>query len=98
MDRAGLGEYKRWTDEEGNKHTSWTGFTWHGLRHTFASWLGQSGASEIVIDQLCGWAEKDTRSIYTHLNVESLRPYSEVIDRVLETSQPKGNQDGQASI
>lgn len=61
-------------------------FTWHGLRHTFASWLGQSGASETVIDQLGGWAEKDTRSIYTHLGVESLRPYSEVIDRVLDHS------------
>lgn len=30
--------------------------------------------------------------------VEWMRPYSEVIDRVLETSQPKGNQDGQASV
>ena len=57
MDRAGLGTYEQWTDEAGNKHTKWEGFTWHGLRHTFASWLGQSGAPEMVIDQLCGWAE-----------------------------------------
>ena len=61
-------------------------FPWHGLRHTFASWLGQSGASEMVIDQLCGWAEKDTRSIYTHLDTEHLRPFSEAIDLVLEIS------------
>lgn len=67
-------------------------FTWHGLRHTFASWLGQSGASETVIDQLCGWAEKDTRSIYTHLGVESLRPFSEVIDRVLAGVEQKEQQ------
>lgn len=80
MDRAGLGEYKQWTDEAGKKHTDWTGFCWHGLRHTFASWLGQSGVSETAIDQLCGWAEKDTRSIYTHLDVESLRRWCEVID------------------
>jgi integrase len=86
MDRADLGEYKQWKDDEGKKHTEWSGFTWHGLRHTFASWLGQSGASEMVIDQLCGWAEKDTRSIYTHLNVETLRPYCEVVDKLLSTT------------
>lgn len=83
MDRAGLGEYKQWEDESGNKHTKWEGFTWHGLRHTFASWLGQAGASEMVIDQLCGWAEKDTRGIYTHLNVDSLRPFCELVDKLL---------------
>lgn len=83
MGRAGLGEYKQWTDEEGKKHTKWEGFCWHGLRHTFASWLGQQGASEMVIDQLCGWAEKDTRSIYTHLNVDALRPYCEIVDNLL---------------
>lgn len=60
-------------------------FPWHGFRHTFASWLGQSGASDTVIDQLCGWAEKDTRSVYTHLNVEVLRPFAQVIDAQLAT-------------
>ncbi|MDP2811634.1 MAG: site-specific integrase [Rhodocyclaceae bacterium] len=55
-------------------------FPWHGFRHTFASWLGQSGCPETALDRLCGWAEKDTRSIYTHLNVETLRPYAEIID------------------
>lgn len=60
-------------------------FPWHGFRHTFASWLGQNGCPETALDQLCGWAEKDTRSIYTHLNVETLRPYAEIIDIVLGT-------------
>jgi integrase len=59
------------------------GFPWHGFRHTFASWLAMGGAPEMVIDQLCGWAEKDTRGIYTHLNVDNLRPYSEIIDSTL---------------
>lgn len=30
-------------------------------------------------------AEKDTRSVYTHLNVNALRPFCEVIDKNLET-------------
>lgn len=66
-------------------------FPWHGFRHTFASWLGQNGCPETALDQLCGWAEKDTRSIYTHLNVETLRHYAEIIDRLLRTksAQPE---------
>jgi len=84
LERSGLGERSRWLGEDQKEHTKWEGFTWHGLRHTFASWLGQNGASEMVIDQLCGWAEKDMRSTYTHLDTEHLRPHSAVIDRVLE--------------
>lgn len=82
--RAGLGEYKEWK-ENGLRKSNYEGFPWHGFRHTFASWLGQAGVPEDAIDQLCGWAEKDTRGIYTHLNVEPLRRYCEVIDAQLAT-------------
>lgn len=83
MERAGLGRLVI-TKVGGKVSRKWEGaFTWHGLRHTFASWLGQAGVPETALDQLCGWAEKDTRSIYTHLHVENLRPYSEIIDKVL---------------
>ena len=40
----------------------------------------------MVIDQLCGWAEKDTRSVYTHLNVNALRPFCEVVDNLLQST------------
>lgn len=58
---------------------------WHGLRHTFASWLGQEGVPEGVIDRLGGWNVKKsaTRERYTHLNMEHLRPHAAVIDRLL---------------
>ena len=83
MHRAGLGELTV-VKRGGKQYRKWSGdFTWHGLRHTFASWLGQAGVPETALDQLCGWAEKDTRSIYTHLNVENLRPHSEIIDKIL---------------
>ncbi|MRR49329.1 MAG: site-specific integrase [Rhodocyclaceae bacterium] len=85
MERAGLGKLTL-TKEGWKTKRAWEGeFNWHGLRHTFASWLGQNGTPETALDQLCGWAEKDTRSIYTHLNVETLRPYSEIIDKLLGT-------------
>lgn len=84
MERAGLGKLVITEHDDGKKTRHWDGdFNWHGLRHTFASWIGQTGVPETIIDQLCGWAEKDTRSIYTHLHVEHLRPYSAVIDKVL---------------
>jgi integrase len=67
-------------------------FPWHGFRHTFASWLGQNGCPETALDQLCGWAEKDTRSIYTHLDVEPLRPYSEIIDHMLRTKSSRSDE------
>ena len=88
MERAGLGTLR--LDRKGNKvKRSWSGdFNWHGFRHTFASWLGQAGAPETAIDQLCGWAEKDTRSIYTHLHVDALRSHSDIIDRTL-SAQPE---------
>ena len=83
MERAGLGKLVI-TKENGKVSRKWEGdFNWHGLRHTFASWLGQAGVPETALDQLCGWAEKDTRSIYTHLNVDTLRPYAEIIDKRL---------------
>jgi len=59
-------------------------FTWHGLRHTYASWLAQAMVPEGIIDRLGGWSGAgNTRTRYTHLAVEHLRPYAETIDRVL---------------
>lgn len=78
MERAGFGRY------EG---TVWVGdgMTFHGLRHTFATWLGERGVPEAIIDRLGGWKvdKKKTRERYTHLNVEHLRQFSAVVDHVL---------------
>ena len=67
---------------------------WHAFRHTFASWLGQEGVPEGIIDRLGGWnvKKKATRERYTHLAVEHLRPHAAVIDRLLSSeSQKSGN-------
>ena len=82
LERAGLGAY----DERGH----WQGdVCWHTLRHTFASWLGNAGVPEGIIDRLGGWStgKKTTRERYTHLAVDHLRPYAEVIDRLLAGEQ-----------
>lgn len=91
--RAGLATIEKWQDEEG-KHERFTGFPWHGLRHTFNSWLAQQGVSKEIRNLLCGWSsgKKDTADRYTHLFVEHLRPYCEVIDTVL--AQTAGENTG----
>ncbi len=78
--RAGLGHY----DADGH----WQGeFTWHGLRHTFATWLRGGGAPDWAIDALGGWSRAATRERYSHVHVEGLRPFAQIIDTLL-TQQP----------
>lgn len=57
----------------------------HDLRHTFNSWLAQNGVSREIRMRLVGHSVGDSHDRYTHLNVEHLRPYSEIIDRLLCT-------------
>ena len=57
--------------------------TFHGLRHTFASWLTQRGVEWPTVARLGCWKVKGMGGIYAHMNVEHLRPYSELIDEIL---------------
>ncbi len=44
----------------------------HSLRHTFASWLVQSGVSIYNVSKLLGHSDIKTTEIYTHLRTEDL--------------------------
>lgn len=54
--------------------------TFHGLRHTFASWLAQAGVSELIRSRLGCWQTGSQADDYSHFDTESLRPFSELID------------------
>ena len=55
--RAGLGKF---TDE------GYVGFTWHGLRHTWATWQAQNGTPLEVIKDLGGWTDMRMLDNYAH--------------------------------
>lgn len=57
--------------------------TFHGLRHTFNTWLARAHVPQDIRKRLCGHASKESNDVYTHYDVEYLRPYSEIIDRLL---------------
>lgn len=59
--RAGLGRFV--VSEAG---THYEGFTWHGLRHTWATWHTQAGTPPGVLKELGAW--KDLRMVqnYSH--------------------------------
>lgn len=58
-------------------------FTFHGLRHTFASWLAQKGVSQAIRARLGCWSTGSMADHYSHFDVESLRQYSGLIDDIL---------------
>lgn len=62
--RAGVGEY--YTDADGV--VRYRGFTWHGLRHTWATWHSQNGTPMDVLQKLGAWKDERMVRNYAHHN------------------------------
>lgn len=74
MERAGLGHFDRKSD--GSK--KWVGdFTWHGLRHTWASWHLMAGTPIETLAKLGGWEDLRMVQKYAHLAPEHLAGYAD---------------------
>lgn len=56
--RAGVGR----VGEDGH----YTGFTWHGFRHTWATWHVQNGTPLEVLQKLGGWSDLRMVMLYSH--------------------------------
>ncbi|TBR13105.1 tyrosine-type recombinase/integrase [Rugosibacter aromaticivorans] len=52
------------------------GFTWHGLRHTWAAWHAMSGTPLDVLQKLGGWADHKMVLQYAHLAPEYLASFA----------------------
>jgi integrase len=65
-------------------------FTWHGLRHTWASWHIQNGTPLNVLQELGGWASYDMVLRYAHLAPDHLQEYAGNINGIVANElQPR---------
>jgi site-specific recombinase XerD len=59
------------------------GFTWHGLRHTFASRLVMNGVDLLTVKELGGWRTLAMVQRYAHLAPDHLRAAVEGLARTV---------------
>ena len=58
-------------------------FRWHDLRHTWASWLAQSGTTMNVLQEMGGWESESMVRRYAHLAPAQFAQQAEVIAGLL---------------
>lgn len=56
--------------------------TWHGLRHTFCSWLAMAGATTREIMEAAGHKTMSQAARYAHLSTQHAQS---VVDRIVGT-------------
>jgi len=54
----------------------------HHLRHTCLSWLGDTGASDMVIKAIAGHADEDVTDRYVHVSLSAMHEAIERMERV----------------
>jgi len=72
--------------------------TWHGLRHTWASWMAQAGVPEEIRQRLGGWARRVTSDRYTHLDIDWLRPFAARVDATIASHPPMPRAEDGAQV
>lgn len=70
LDKASIDRGKR-ARKEGSKGQTWTGKTFHSLRHTTNSLLANAGVSPDVRRQILGHASDKMNARYTHLQIKT---------------------------
>lgn len=69
-------------------------FRWHDLRHTWASWLVQSGTPLAALQAMGGWETPQMVQRYAHLAPEHLHRHSDVIAGTFGTNPSHATQNG----
>lgn len=67
-------------------------FRWHDLRHTWASWLVQSGVPLAALQEMGGWETPAMVQRYAHLSPEHLLTHAAAIDTILTPSDTNTTQ------
>jgi len=66
-------------------------FTWHGLRHTWASWHVQNGTPLNVLQELGGWSSYEMVQRYAHLAPDHLSDYANKLEGIVAKSVAPDN-------
>lgn len=66
------------------------GFTFHCLRHTWASWHAQNGTSPFILQKLGGWSTLEMVLRYVHLNSDTLKAHANNTGRKIGTNLAQG--------
>lgn len=74
MKRAG---YYRECYDKALSESNITDFTFHDLRHTWASWHAQNGTPLMVLKEMGGWETLEMVQKYAHFSGQHLTKYSE---------------------
>lgn len=64
-------------------------FTWHDLRHTWASWLVQRGVPLRVLQEMGGWKTLGMVQRYAHLAPEHLHPHAKILQGLVDANDTK---------
>lgn len=63
-------------------------FRFHDLRHTWASWLVQSGVPISALQEMGGWESIEMVKRYAHLSPNHLNEHARQIDAILNDCVP----------
>lgn len=69
-------------------------FRFHDLRHTWASWLIQSGVPLSVLQEMGGWESIEMVRRYAHLAPNHLTEHAKQIDSIFNDDVPNMSHDG----
>ena len=90
--QAALGQQGKVFKDTYPKNTQWkrfvakaglpAGFRFHDIRHTFATWLSQSGVERKTVQELAGWNTSSMLDNYVHLPSSHLAAASEGLSQI----------------
>ena len=69
-------------------------FRFHDLRHTWASWLIQSGVPLSVLQEMGGWESIEMVRRYAHLAPSHLTEHARQIDSIFAVDVPNMSHNG----
>ena len=72
----------------------------HHLRHTCLSWLGDTGANDMVIKAIAGHADADVTDRYVHVGLDAMREAVTRLEqaKLLQKNDPKTADDSSAEV